>query len=71
MEQEREEFNEQLDKDHDGLLDHAEIKQWLAPNERAFFEEEADHILTHVDQDEVRLDWTPLGNEVVLCSGRH
>ena len=51
----RVEFEENLDKDGDGRLDYQEIRNWLAPNETAFFEEEAKHLLLHADTDKVRL----------------
>lgn len=52
-EEERVEFEENLDKDRDGRLDYQEIKDWLVPNETTFFEEEAKHLLLHADTDKV------------------
>ena len=52
-EEERIEFEENLDRDGDGLLGYEEIQKWLAPDEMTFFQEEARHLLSHVDQDKV------------------
>lgn len=54
MAEERIAFKDRFDKDHDGFLGTEEIKLWLAPNEKEFFEEEAKHLLKHSDKDEVR-----------------
>lgn len=54
-EEERVEFEQHLDKNRDGKLDQREIRDWLAPNEAAFFEEEARHLLSHADTDKVRV----------------
>ena len=55
VEDERSEFNDRLDKDHDGTLDYQEIKAWLVPDDVEFFQEEARHLIAHADKDEVRL----------------
>ena len=43
-----------FDKDGDGFLNTEEMKVWLAPNDHAFHEEEAQHLITHMDTDKVR-----------------
>ena len=53
VEEERQEFNERLDRDHNGLLDHKEVRDWMAPNEKEFHEEEANHLFNNVDKDKV------------------
>lgn len=56
VEEERKEFTDKLDTDHDGVLNDAEIQQWLAPSEKGFHEEEANHLLQHADKDKVVLN---------------
>lgn len=53
VQEERVQFKEHLDSDHDGLLGYDEIKEWMAPDQKKFFEEEAKHLLNNVDQDQV------------------
>lgn len=52
---ERSEFTNRLDMDHDGMLNYEEIKEWLVPDDVEFFQEEAQHLISHADKDEVRL----------------
>lgn len=54
VQEERVQFKEHLDSDHDGLLGYDEIKEWMAPDQKKFFEEEAKHLLNNVDQDQVK-----------------
>lgn len=50
---ERSEFKDHLDKDHDGVLGYEEIKEWLVPDDVEFFQEEARHLISHADKDKV------------------
>lgn len=50
VETERFDFKERLDRNHDGVLNTEEMNEWLAPNDRKFFDEEADHLLGHADK---------------------
>ena len=54
VENERFDFKDRLDKNHDGVLNMEEMGEWLSPNDNKFFEEEADHLLSHADKNKVR-----------------
>ena len=51
---EQREFEEKLDTNKDGYLDDSEIRQWIAPNDDEFFNDEIDHLLNHIDENKVR-----------------
>ena len=51
---EQREFEQKLDVNKDGYLDDSEIRQWIAPNDDEFFNDEIDHLLNHIDENKVR-----------------
>ena len=51
---EQKEFKEKLDANKDGFLDNSEIRQWIAPNDDEFFNDEIDHLLNHIDDNKVQ-----------------
>ena len=53
MEEERRDFRERMDKNGDNFLDDEEIREWVAPTEVKFREEEVDHLYKHADLDNV------------------
>ena len=52
---EQREFEEKLDANKDGYLDNSEIRQWIAPNDDEFFNDEIDHLLNHIDDNKVHI----------------
>lgn len=53
MKEEKLEFQMNLDLNQDGMLNQGEMRNWLAPDDTKFHEEEALHLLHHVDKDKV------------------
>ena len=53
---EQREFEEKLDANKDGYLDNSEIRQWIAPNDDEFFNDEIDHLLNHIDDNKVHIE---------------
>ena len=56
LEDEKREFEENLDKDSDGRLDREEVKRWAVPSlpgDVEYFEDEADHLIHVADKNEV------------------
>lgn len=55
LEDEKREFEENLDKDSDGRLDREEVKRWAVPSlpgDVEYFEDEADHLIHVADKNE-------------------
>uniref|UniRef100_UPI00358FC283 reticulocalbin-2 isoform X3 n=1 Tax=Myxine glutinosa TaxID=7769 RepID=UPI00358FC283 len=46
---EKEKFSNDLDKDHDGKLSRKELLPWVIPNNMDAADDEADHLLEHMD----------------------
>ena len=53
---ERESFKTFRDKNDDGFLDRAEVKQWILPDHYDHSEAEAKHLIHEADADKVRDD---------------
>jgi len=53
VEEERRDFRERMDKNGDNFLDHDEIREWVAPTEVKFREEEVEHLYKHADLNKV------------------
>ena len=51
VEQEKEHFKVDLDKDQDGALDQEEVQQWIRPDGRTPLDFATDHLLHSSDQD--------------------
>ena len=48
-----EDIEEHLDKDGDKILNTDEIREWVAPSEGKFREEEVTHLFKHADLNQV------------------
>ena len=51
--EEKGDFEEHLDKDGDNILNTDEIREWVAPSEGKFREEEVTHLIKHADFNQV------------------
>ncbi len=68
MEEER--FNNEYDKDKDGLLDRAEMKSWLVPDIDQTAKEEMQHLFEEADVDkDDKLSFDEIVNEHQLFVG--
>ena len=59
MTREREQFEKYRDKDHDGKLNHEEIKDWIIPEDYDHSDAEAKHLISSSDS----------GDKVCMISG--
>ena len=59
---EKDNFNNVLDKDGDGRLDNAEVGQWVLPRDLEYVADEAKHLLSSADENQVR-------SQCVLAAG--
>ena len=76
LEDEKREFEENLDKDSDGRLDREEVKRWAVPSlpgDVEYFEDEADHLIHVADKNEVcgNSSYNTINDHVsiILCHG--
>ena len=51
---EKDNFNNVLDKNGDGRLDNAEVGQWVLPRDLEYVADEAKHLLSSADENQVR-----------------
>jgi Ca2+-binding EF-hand superfamily protein len=63
---EQREFEQKLDVNKDGYLDDSEIRQWIAPNDDEFFNDEIDHLLNHIDENKVRKSFKAVFVSIIL-----
>ena len=69
IEEEKKDFKERLDKNGDNVLDHDEIREWVAPTETAFRKEEVEHLFKHADVNTV---WTHAHKHTyIACTHSH
>jgi len=57
--EDEEEFDRELDKDGDGVLNRDEIYQWLVPSDFDHVVDESDHLFSEADDDKVRPTFLP------------
>ena len=62
---EQREFEDKLDANKDGFLENNEIKEWLAPNDDEFINEEVEHLMNHIDDNKVK------GNNLMPTHPQH
>ena len=67
---EQREFEEKLDANKDGYLDNSEMRQWIAPNDDEFFNDEIDHLLNHIDENKASKYLLHTLVFIVLCPCR-